>query len=165
MSKQLFKRNQTTSSASTMVAGTGISITGTTVAIDDTIVAKDADLTNVTTAPVWKSLHNFDGSSILESGVAQYLNGFSPAQAMRVKYGTAYLVTLRGMLVKPGGFAVGGTAFTLPAGWRPTAGRVTFAVTGHETTRGRLDVLTNGSVVNVVGGSYLDLGGVSFWTN
>ena len=120
---------------------------------------------SVTIAPVWKSLHDFDGISLLGVGVAQYLNGFNPAQAMRVQYGAAYLVTLRGMLVKPGGFAVGGTAFTLPAGWRPTAGRVSFAVTGHEATRGRLDVLTNSNVVNNVGGSYLDLCGVSFWTN
>ena len=136
MSKQLFKRNQ----AVAVVAG-------------------------VATAPVWKSLHNFDGISLLAPGVAQYLNNYNPAQVMRVKYGTAYIVTLRGMLVKPGGFAVGGSAFTLLETWRPTAGRISFAVTGHEATRGRLDVLTNGNVVNVVGGSYLDLNGVSFWTN
>ena len=78
---------------------------------------------SVTIAPVWKSLHDFDGISVLGVAVAQYLNGFNPAQAMRVQYGTAYLVTLRGMLVKPGGFAVGGTAFTLPAGWRRCGAR------------------------------------------
>jgi hypothetical protein len=111
------------------------------------------------------SLDNFSGASILASGVTNYLNTYNASQAMRVKHGTAYLVTLRGMLFKQGGFAVGGTAFTLPAGWRPTGGRLSFAVTGHEATRGRVDVLTNGNVVNPVGGSYLDLNGVSFWTN
>ena len=119
----------------------------------------------VSTAPVWESMTNFNGTSILSSGVTNYLNSYNTSHMMRVKYGTAYLVTLRGMLFKQGGFVVGATALTLPVGWRPTAGRVSFAVTGHEATRGRLDVLTNGTVVNAVGGSYLDLNGVSFWTN
>ena len=158
-------QNTKAATSTTLTAGTGITIASDVVAIDDTIVAKDADLTNVTTAPVWKSLQNFDGVSILASGVAQYLNGFNQGEAMRVKYGTAYIVTLRGMLLKPGGFALNSSAFTLPAGWRPSVGRISFAVTGHEGVRGRLDVLTNGNVVNGAGGSYLDLNGVSFWTN
>ena len=119
----------------------------------------------VSTAPVWESMTNFNGTSILSSGVTNYPNSYNTSQAMRVKHGTAYLVTLRGMLFKQGGFVVGATALTLPVGWRPTAWRVSFAVTGHEATRGRADVLTNGNVVNAVGGSYLDLNGISFWTN
>ena len=119
----------------------------------------------VSTAPVWESMTNFNGTSILASGVTNYLNSYNKAELMRVKYGTAYLVTLRGMLFKQGGFVVGANVLTLPVGWRPTAGRVSFAVTGHEATRGRADVLTNGTVVNAVGGSYLDLNGISFWTN
>ena len=61
----------------------------------------------VSTAPVWESMTNFNGTSILSSGVTNYLNSYNTSQVMRVKYGTAYLVTLRGMLFKQGGFVVG----------------------------------------------------------
>ena len=51
----------------------------------------------VSTAPVWESMTNFNGTSLLASGVTNYLNSYNTSQVMRVKYGTAYLVTLRGM--------------------------------------------------------------------
>lgn len=137
MSKQLFKRNNQVAAAA--ASGTA------------------------QVAPTWNLLTSFDGASILAAGVSA-APGYQPPQATRVLHGSVYLVTLRGMLFKQGGFAAGGAAFTLPVGWRP-ANFLAFSVRSDGNIIGALNILANGTVVNAHGGSFLGLDGVSFWTN
>ena len=131
---------------------TATTFTGTAVAAlaVDTVGNVIQTPLNATTAPAWLALP-------LQGGWANYGNGYMPAQYRKV----GDVVELRG-LVQGGGYTIA----TLPAGYRPTAGRGLFAVQTNANTIGRIDIDTAGSIMMVQGNNgWISLDNVRFSIN
>jgi hypothetical protein len=155
-SKQLTGvETNTGAGAASITAGAGITVTKT----GSTNTVATSGLESFLVAPTWESLNNFDGSNLMAAGVqpSNLGAGYQIGSAARLKVGGAYLVMLRGQMVKAGGFTTNDVAFTLPVGWRPVARRSISAV----------DILPSGQVLTVLAipSGMFSLEGVSFWTN
>ena len=125
-------------------------------------------LTLMNTAPTWKSLANFDGVNRLGSHVSDAGGVWQISQACRIQRGTAYFVTLRGLVQRTGNFASSNYVATLPVGWRPAKNQA-FVCVKHTSVNNdeviRLDVETNGAIIIRTSAVYASLDGISFWTN
>ena len=125
-------------------------------------------VTMINTAPIWKQLSNFDGVNRLGAFVSDLGGVWQISQASRIQRGTAYFVTLRGLVQRTGNFASSNYVATLPTGWRPAKNQA-FVCVKHSATNNdtviRLDVETNGAVIIRTTAVYASLDGISFWTN
>lgn len=160
--KQLTGAN--TGGGSVITAGTGIAVakSGT----NNTI--STSGLGSFLVAPTWKSLANFDGTNILSLNVSDVGGAWQISQASRIKFGNAYLVSLRGLVSKTGNFAPTNHVFTLPAGWQPPK-NLAFATVFHTVGElngdtVRVDVESSGTVKVHTTTLYVSLDGISFWT-
>jgi hypothetical protein len=153
-----------TSGHTQVLAGTGITVTKA--GVNSTVATSGLD--SFLAAPTWKSLANFDGVNTLALNVADLGGAWQVSQATRIKFGTAYHITLRGLVSKAGNFAPGNTVFTLPAGWRPLK-NLAFNTVNHTDPAHddhiRLDVESSGIVKIQTTALYASLDGISFWTN
>ena len=164
------------STQNTAATGTGLTeaqsaaITANTAKVSITNAQSSAITTNTATltAPTWKSLANFDGVNTLALNVTDLGGAWQVSQASRIKFGTAYHITLRGLVSKAGNFAVGNTVFTLPAGWRPPK-NLAFNTVNHTDPNNdqhvRLDLESSGIVKIQTTALYASLDGISYWTN
>lgn len=90
---------------------------------------------------------------VFQNGWANFGSGFTTAGYWKDKEG---IVHLRGLIA--GGTTAGGTIlFNLPVGYRPSSGRMMFAVLNNYNT-GRIDINTNGDV-------FVDLLSSNAWVN
>ena len=125
-------------------------------------------VTMINTAPIWKQLSNFDGVNRLGSFVSDLGGVWQISQASRIQRGTAYFVTLRGLVKRTGNFASSNYVATLPVGWRPAKNQAFVCVKHTDANNDsviRLDVETNGAVIIRTTAVYASLDGISFWTN
>jgi hypothetical protein len=125
-------------------------------------------VTMMNTAPIWKQLSNFDGVNRLGAFVSDLGGVWQISQASRIQRGTAYFVTLRGLVQRTGNFASSNYVATLPVGWRPAKNQA-FVCVKHTSVNNdeviRLDVETNGAIIIRTSAVYASLDGISFWTN
>ena len=153
-----------TSGHTQVLAGTGITVTKS--GVNSTVATSGLD--SFLVAPTWKSLANFDGVNTLAPNVTDVGGVWQVSQASRIKFGTAYHITLRGLVSKAGNFAVGNTVFTLPAGWRPPK-NLAFNTVNHTDPNNdqhvRLDLESSGIVKIQTTALYASLDGISYWTN
>ena len=172
-------QNTKAATSTTLTAGTGITIASDVVAIDDTIVAKDADLVIYKTAYELPKLIKvaaqgaFNGEVKFAAEISATGFGFAPPAFVYEKFsGSTYRVTLQGMakrVVAGQGqtFFTAQPLFTMPDGsgvlpnLRPQAGTLVFRCAAqnsgevganklNRTTR--IDIGTNGTVVVNAGG-------------
>lgn len=101
-------------------------------------------------------------TAVLLNGWSNFGGAYTTAGYWKDKEG---LVHLQG-LITGGSIANGAILLNLPAGYRPTAGRLMFSVLNNNTT-GRIDINTNGDVIVEVLGSnaWLNLTGIYFRTD
>ena len=152
-----------TSASAVIEAGTGITVAKS----GSTNTISTSGLGSFLVAPTWKSLANFDGTSLLALNVSDLGGAWQISQASRIKFGTAYQVFLRGLVSKSGNFAPGNTVFTLPVGWRPPK-NLAFNTVNHTDPSHddhiRLDLESSGIVKIQTTALYASLDGISFWT-
>jgi hypothetical protein len=101
---------------------------------------------------------------LLDGGWIAFGGGYAPPAYWKDKEG---VVHLRGLIRNPAPVPVNGTLlFTLPPGYRPTGGRLMFAVINNNNM-GRIEVSIDGDVTAefITSNAWINLTGISFRTN